>query len=202
MLVLHTIFIFPGNLLITFFNRFIWNKEAPFPAWLCTGRTGIGNLNNLSFISRSLTMSVLRKHPWLRSLCRNALRDIYLTHRHKKAADGSRSGFSHKPVAPHGSVCIQGHTEMTRWSQWTDLCSTALRWRGYQDPCRSTCPTWPLQTCKSTQNFFWFVCFVQSLEWNLLCFTILCKKVVWKLHSGGRFRSALCLSAQQSENGC
>lgn len=56
---------------------------------------------------------------------------------------------------------------------------------------------------KYTEFFFCCCCFVQPLEWKSVVFhTILCKKMVWKLHSGGRFRSALCLSAQQSENGC
>lgn len=50
MLVLHSIFISSGILLITFFNRLIWNKKALFPAWLCTGKTGIDNPSNLSFL--------------------------------------------------------------------------------------------------------------------------------------------------------
>lgn len=62
-MMLHCSFISSGSLLIKFLNRFIWNKEAPFPAWLCTGRTGIGNPSNLSYISRSVTTPVLRKHP-------------------------------------------------------------------------------------------------------------------------------------------
>lgn len=64
-------------------------------------------------------MTVLRQHPDYNHIC--------LTHHHKKAADGSKSGFSHKPVAPRGLVCIQGHTGMTPWTRWTGLCSTALR---------------------------------------------------------------------------
>lgn len=84
--------------------------------------------------------------------------DVRLTHRRKKAAGGSRSGSSHKPVAPRGSVCIRGHTGRTRWSRWTGRCSTSPRWPEYRDPCRSMCPMWPLQECQSTENFlnrFW-----------------------------------------------
>lgn len=35
------IFMSSGILFIIFFNRFIWNKEAPFPAGLRTSRTGM-----------------------------------------------------------------------------------------------------------------------------------------------------------------
>lgn len=62
-LVLHSIFISSSILLMTFYKKFIWNNETSFPAQLWTGRTGIGNLSNPSFICRSLTMTVLRKHP-------------------------------------------------------------------------------------------------------------------------------------------
>lgn len=57
---------------------------------------------------------------------------------------------------------------------------------------------------KYTEFFFLLLLFCTTFGMEICCVShrILCKKMVWKLHSGGRFRSALCLSAQQSENGC
>lgn len=121
-----------------------------FPSRPCTGITGQSHPRHLFFR--------LGVWSWPSFESGNARPDVCLTHRRKKAAGGSRSGSSHKPVAPRGSVCIRGHTGRTPWSRWTGRCSTAPRWPGYRDPCKSTCPVWPLQECQSTENFlnrFW-----------------------------------------------
>lgn len=169
---LHTIFIFPGNLLITFFNRFIWNKEAPFPAWLCTGRTGIGNLNNLSFISRSLTMSVLRKHPWLvKSLQKRTTRHLSYTPSQEGSGWLQKWFFSQTSGSSWLSLYPRSH-----WNDTVEPMDRSVLDRapltgipGSMQEYVSNVTTAEMQ--KYTEFFFVVVVLYNLWNGNLLCFT-------------------------------
>lgn len=190
MLVLHSIFISSGILLITFFNRLIWNKKALFPAWLCTGKTGIDNPSNLSFISRSLTMTALRKHPdydvcaethyktfILHTVTRRqrmAPEVVFLTNQWLLVAQSVSRVTLEWHCGPDGQVCVR-----PRSVDWDTRIHARVRVQ--RDHCRNV-------KVQRTSSLF---CTIISM--NMLYFTIL------MLEDGvetcqGLSRSALCLS--------
>lgn len=77
-------------------------------------------------------------------LVENQLELNWCTYHHRWEESDSKSGSSHKQAARRGSACILCRTGRTPWSQWKDRGSTWCHLLGFQGPCRSRCPGWPL----------------------------------------------------------